>query len=167
MKILFDYSVKLGKYDGNYDVFQWEVESSDETMCKAFERARMTGTYLEDVPELEPLRQQAYREIEKEQIEKLRREGDDALALQCFKEGKSPFDCGYTITVAFADFEFELAEAEEIDAWLRDALSAGDVELAEGIVLEHYGDYPGNLIERTMEIAAETGCQEFIDKNKQ
>jgi hypothetical protein len=165
MKIVFDYSVKLGKYDGNDDVFQWEIDSSDEAVEKAYTRAIMVGTDLEDVPELQPLREQAYREIEQEQIEKLRREGDDALAIQCFKESKSPFDCGYTITVSFADIE-DVPDNEQIEEWVREALAAGDADLAGAIILEHFLNYSGDLLERALEIASEEGCQEFIDKNK-
>ena len=75
MKILLNYSVKLGKYDGNDDVFEFEIESSDENLKSAYKRAIMTGTYFEDVPELQALCDQAYEEIEKQQIQKLRDEG--------------------------------------------------------------------------------------------
>ena len=165
MKIGFDYHVKLGKYDGNQDVFRREVEIPDEEMEKAYTRAIMVGTDLEDVPELEPLREQVYREIEKEQIEKLREEGDDALAIECFKKGKSPFDCGYTIEVSFADIEDE-PDSDQIDEWLREALLANDADLAGEIVLEHFSDYPGKLLDKAMEIAEEVGCTEFIEKAK-
>ena len=66
MKLLLNYTVKLGKYDGNEDVFEREVETSDGELEKAVERALMTGTYLEDVPDLQVLLDQAYREIEEE-----------------------------------------------------------------------------------------------------
>ena len=90
MKVLLNYTVKLGKYDGNEDVFEWEIETADEDIEKAITRAIMTGTYFEDVPELQALCDQAYEEIEKQQIQKLRDEGDDAFALECFEKGKSP-----------------------------------------------------------------------------
>lgn len=166
MKFKFDYSVKLGKYDGNQDVFQWEIESSDKDIEKAYTRAIMTGTYFEDVPEFKPLCEQAYREIEREQIEKLREEGDDAFALKCFAESKSPFDCGYKITVCFPDDELPVPEDDEIEEYLRKTLADGDISLAEEVLLEQYGNYSGNLIEKSLEIAAEVGCQEFIDKSK-
>ena len=165
MKIVFDYSVKLGKYDGNDDVFQWEIETDDEEVVKAYTKAVMVGDEFEDVPELEGVREQAYREIEQEQIGKLREEGDDALAIKCFAEGKSPFDCGYTITVDFADVEEP--DAEQIEAWVREALAAGDADLAGAVILEHFLNYPDNLLEKALEIAEETGCREFIEKNGQ
>ena len=167
MKILLNYSVKLGKYDGNDDVFEFEIESSDENLKSAYKRAIMTGTYFEDVPEFKPLCEQAYKEIEQEQIKKLREEGDDAFALKCFAESKSPFDCGYKITVFFPDDELPIPEDEEIEDYLREALAAGDISLAEEVILEQNGNYSGDLIEKSFEIAAETGCQEFIDKNKE
>jgi hypothetical protein len=165
MKIVFDYSVKLGKYDGNDDVFQWEIETDDEEIVKAYTKAVMVGDEFEDVPELEGVREQAYREIEQEQIGKLREEGDDALAIKCFEEGKSPFDCGYTISVDFADVEEP--DAEQIEAWVREALAAGDADLAGAVILEHFLNYPGNLLEKALEIAEEVGCREFIEKNGQ
>ena len=55
MKVLLNYTVKLGKYDGNEDVFEWEIETADEDIEKAITRAIMTGTYFEDVPELQAL----------------------------------------------------------------------------------------------------------------
>ncbi|MCR4683758.1 MAG: hypothetical protein K5647_10550 [Clostridiales bacterium] len=165
MKLLLNYTVKLGKYDGNEDVFEREVETSDGELEKAVERALMTGTYLEDVPELQVLLDQAYKEIEEEQIQKLREEGDDAFALECFEKGKSPFDCGYRIDVFFPDEEF-VPDDDRIEAWLKDALASGDVELAEEIVLEHNGNYSGDLLGRSFELAEEAGCREFIDKNK-
>ena len=47
----------------------WEVESTDEAVEKAFEKAVMTGTEFDEVPELLALREQAYKEIEQEQNE--------------------------------------------------------------------------------------------------
>ena len=167
MKFLLNYTVKLGKYDGNDDVFEKEIESSDEEIESAYQRAIMTGTYFEDVPEFQPLCEQAYREIEQEQNEKLREEGDDAFALKCFAESKSPFDCGYKIEVFFPDDELPVPEDEEIEEYLKKALADGDVSLAEEVVMEHNGNYSGDLIEKSFELAAEVGCQEFIDKNKQ
>ena len=168
MKVLLNYTVKLGKYDGNDDVFEWEIETDDETIVKAVNRAVMTGTYFEDVPELQVLCDQAYKEIEEQQIQKLREEGDDAFALECFEESKSPFDCGYKISVFFPDPDEEvIPDDDQIEGWLKEALASGDVELAEEIVLEHSVNYSGDLIERSFEIAEEVGCQEFIDKNKQ
>ncbi len=41
MKILLNYTVKLGKYDGNEDIFEKTVESSDERIEKAYIRAIM------------------------------------------------------------------------------------------------------------------------------
>ncbi|MBO7407823.1 MAG: hypothetical protein J6V14_09365 [Clostridia bacterium] len=67
----------------------------------------------------------------------------------------------------FFPYEEIVPEDGEIEEYLREALTAGDVELAEEIVLEQNGNYSGNLIEKVFELAAETGCQEFIDKNKQ
>lgn len=167
MKILLNYSVKLGKYDGNDDVFEYEIESFDETAENAYKRAVMTGTYFEDVPEFKPLCEQAYREIEKEQIKKLREEGDDAFALKCFAESKSPFDHGYRINVFFPDDELPIPDEKELEDYLKDALAAGDIELAEEVVLEHNCRYSGNLIEKAFEIAEEVGCREFIEKNKE
>ncbi|MBP5779963.1 MAG: hypothetical protein J6X34_01855, partial [Clostridia bacterium] len=83
----------------------------------------------------------------------------------CFAEGKSPFDCGYTITVDFADVEEP--DAEQIEAWVREALAAGDADLAGAVILEHFLNYPDNLLEKALEIAEETGCREFIEKNGQ
>ncbi len=165
MKILLDYSVKHGKYDSNEDVFQYEAETTDEVMKKAYEKALMVGTYLEDIPELQPLLEMAYREIKREQIEKFCLEGDDAFALNCLKESKSPFDCGYKITVSFADIE-EVPDSGQIDEWHREALSTDDAELAEAIVLEHFADYSGKLFDKAMEIAEETGCREFTERNR-
>ena len=166
MKILLNYTVKLGKYDGNEDIFEKTVESSDERIEKAYIRAIMTGTYFEDVPEFKPLCEQAYREIEQEQIKKLRDEGDDAFALKCFAESKSPFDNGYKISVFFPDDDLPVPEDSEIEAFLREALAADDISLAEEVVIEHNENYSGNLIEKAFEIAAEVGCKGFIDKNK-
>ncbi len=167
MKVLLNYTVKLGKYDGNEDVFEREIETADEDIEKAITRAIMTGTYFEDVPELQALCDQAYKEIEKQQIQKLRDEGDDAFALECFEKGKSPFDCGYKITVFFPDDDLPIPEDDEIEEYLRKALSDGNLSLAEEVILEHNGNYSGNLIEKSFEIAEEVGCQEFIDKNQQ
>ena len=54
----------------------------------------MIGTDFEDVPELMELRDQAYKDIEQIQIQKLRDEGDDAFALECFINGQNPFEHG-------------------------------------------------------------------------
>ena len=167
MKLLLNYTVKLGKFDGNDDVFEREIESTDELMEKAYKRAIMTGTYFEDVPEFQPLCEQVYKEVEQEQLEKLRAEGDDAFANECFMKSKSPFDCGYKIEVFFPDgFEFPVPEAEDIEEYLKAALAAGDIELAEEVVLEQSANYDGDLIAKSFELAKEVGCQEFIDKNK-
>ncbi len=166
MKFVVNYSVKLGKYDGNDDVFEWEIETSDPTIEKAHKRALMTGTYFEDVEEFKPILEQAYKEIEKEQIKKLKEEADDAFALDCFAKSKSPFDCGYKITVSFPDDEFETPEDETIEEWLTEALSAGDIKLAEEIILEHNENYSGDILAKSFEIAEEVGCQAFIDMNK-
>ena len=167
MRFLLNYTVKLGKYDGNDDVFEYEVENTDAEIERVVKKAIMTGTYYEDVPELQVVCNQAYHEIERQQIEKLKEEADDAFALECFANSKSPFDCGYAISVFFPDDAEEIIpEDDEIEAYLRDALSTGDVELAEEVVLEQYSNYSGNLFEKAFELAAETGCQAFIDKNK-
>ena len=166
MKILLNYTVKLGKYDGNDDVFEREVDVNDAEVEKAFKMAVMTGEDFDEVPELQNLCDEVYREIEQQENAKLREEGDDAFALQCFEKGESPFDHGYKIEVFFP-YEEIVPEDGEIAEYLREALTAGDVELAEEIVLEQNGNYSGNLIEKVFELAAETGCQEFIDKNKQ
>ena len=167
MKFVINYSVKLGKYDSNEDVFEWEVETSDATIEKAYKRALMTGTYFEDVDEFKPILEQAYKEIEKDQIKKLQEENDDAFALECLAKSKSPFDCGYKINVFFHDDEQEAPEDETIEEWLTEALSAGDIKLAEEIILEHNENYSDDLVAKAFEIAEEVGCQGFIDKNKQ
>ena len=167
MRFLLNYTVKLGKYDGNDDVFEYEIENSEPEIEKAVKKAIMTGTYFEDVPELEAVCSHVYREIEKQQIAKLKAENDDAFALECFAEGKSPFDCGYTISVFFPDDAEEIIpEDSEIEAYLKEAFINGDVELAEEVVIEHHGNYSGNLYEKAFELAEETGCREFIDRNK-
>ena len=166
MKIKLNYTVKLGKYDSNEDVFDWEVESTDEAVEKAFEKAVMTGTEFDEVPELLALREQAYKEIEQEQLEKLRNDKEDAFAIQCFKKGQNPFENGYKLTVEFSDDEI-VPEDEAIEEYLREALKANDIQLAEAVVLEQNENYSDNLLEKVFEIAEEVGCQEFIDKNKQ
>ena len=87
------------------------------------------------------------------------------LAEQSFQ--KSPFDCGYKITVFFPDDDLPVPEDDEIEEYLRKVLSDGNLSLAEEVILEHNGNYSGNLIEKSFEIAEEVGCREFIDKNKQ
>ena len=167
MKFTLNYTVKLGKYDGNEDVFEIEIENSDPEIKEADRRAIMTGTYFEDVPELNVICNQAYREIESEQIEKLKKEGDDSFALECFSKGESPFDCGYKISVFFPDDEEEIIpDDEEIEDYLRKVLEDGDVDLAEKVILEQHCNYSGNLLELSFEIAEDVGCQEFIDKNR-
>ena len=166
MKFVVNYSAKLGKYDGNDDVFEWEIETSDPVIEKAYKRALMTGTYFEDVEEFKAILDQAYKEIEKDQIKKLKEEGDDAFALDCFAKSQSPFDCGYKITVSFPDDEFEEPEDETIEEWLTEALTSGDVQLAEEIILEHNTNYSDDLLSKAFEIAEEVGCKDFIDKNK-
>lgn len=165
MKILLNYTVKLGKYDGNDDVFEREVDVHDAEVEKAFKKAVMTGEDFDEVSELQGLCDEVYREIEQQENAKLRVEADDAFALECFEKGESPFDNGYKIEVFFP-YEEIIPESDEIEEYLREALAAGDVELAEEIVLEQNGNYSGNLLEKVFELAAETGCQEFIDKNK-
>ena len=165
MKILLNYTVKLGKYDGNDDVFEREVDVNDAEVEKAFKKAVMTGEDFDEVSELQGLCDEVYREIEQQENAKLRAEADDAFALECFEKGESPFDNGYKIEVFFP-YEEIIPESDEIEEYLREALAAGDVELAEEIVLEQNGNYSGNLLEKVFELAAETGCQEFIDKNK-
>ena len=166
MKIKLNYMVKLGKYDGNEDVFDWEVESSDEATEKAYERAIMTGTEFDEVPELLALRDQAYKEIEREQLEILRNDQDDYFAMQCFKNGRNPFENGYKLTVVFDDEEEIIPDDEAIEDYLREALTANDLLLAEEVVLEQNENYSGNLLEKVFEIAEEVGCREFIEKNK-
>ncbi len=167
MKFLLNYAVKFGKYDAGSDVCELEFENCEPEIEKAVKRAVMTGTYFEDVPELQAVLDGAYKEIEQREIEKLREEGDDALALECFAKSESPFDNGYTISVFFPDDAEEIIPDDaEIEEYLREVLSSGDASLAEEVVLEQNGNYSGNLIEKVFEIAEEVGCQEFIDKNK-
>ena len=165
MVLKFNYTVKLGKYDGNDDVFEREISSTDKTLEEAYKKAGMIGPDFEDVPEFQPLREQVYREIEREEIEKLKEEGDDYFANECLKKGQSPFDNGYKIEV-FYPYEEIIPEDEETEEYLREALADQDIELAEAIVMEQYGNYSGNLLEKSFEIAEEVGCQAFIDKNK-
>ena len=165
MKIKLNYTVKLGKYDNNEDVFDWEVESTDEEIEKAYKKAIMTGEDFEDVPELETLRDQGYKEIEQVELEKLRNDQDDYFAIQCFKNDENPFEKGYKIEVYFADEEI-IPEDEEIEEYLTEAMKAQDLEFTYAIMLEQNENYSGSLIEKAFEIAEEVGFQEFIEKNK-
>lgn len=165
MNILLNYMVKLGKYDNNDDVFEWTITDVSEEVEKAFTYAVMTGTDFEDMPELQAVCARAYKEIEQEQLKKLRDDKDDGFAIECFMNGKNPFEHGYKITVFFPDEEI-IPEDEEIEAYLTDAIEAHDLRLTEAIVLEQYENYSGNLIEKALEIAERVGFQELLDKNK-
>ena len=150
MKIKLNYHVKCGKYDNNEDIFDWEVESTDEDVEKAYKKAVMIGADFEDVPELVALRDRGYKEIEQVELQKLRNDQDDYFAIQCFKNGENPFEKGYKLEVEFAD-----------------AMKAQDLEYTYAIMLEQNENYSDSLIDKAFEIAEEVGFQEFIDKNRQ
>ena len=220
MDIVLNYKVKAGKYDNNDDVFQWVVKTPNEQLKKTYYKAVMTGTDFDEIPELQALCEEAYKEIAEFELHKMVDSGEDYFALEClgevkmdldelnelvhsknphaisffglegltdsdvqkwdsaeidriplikeFKEGftpKNPFECGYRLTVWLPECE-DTPDDEEIEAYLRETLAAKDISLAEEVILEQNENYSGNLIEKSFEIAAEVGCQEFIDKNK-
>lgn len=76
---------------------------------------------------------------------------------------RNPFECGYTLDVWLPDDA--VPGDEEIEEYLREVLSAGDADLAEEAVLEQSGNYSGDLLKKSLEIAGETGCREFIERN--
>ncbi len=166
MKIKLNYHVKCGKYDNNEDIFDWEVESTDEDVEKAYKKAVMIGADFEDVPELVALRDRGYKEIEQVELQKLRNDQDDYFAIQCFKNGENPFEKGYKLEVEFADEEI-IPDDEEIEAYLTEAMKAQDLEYTYAIMLEQNENYSDSLIDKAFEIAEEVGFQEFIDKNRQ
>ena len=221
MNILLNYTVKTGKYDNNDDVHEYKLDNLGESIERAYRRAVMTGTDLEDVPELQSLCDDARSEIEKSVLRELVESGEDYFALEClgetkmdldelnalvhakdphaiqyfglsglsdsdlklwdaaeqeniplvkdFKDGftpRNPFENGYEISVFFPEDEI-IPDDEDTEAFLREALSAHDVDLAEEVILEQQNNYSGNLLKKSFEIAAEVGCHEFIDKNCQ
>ena len=67
MTIILNYGISFGKGDGS-DAFEWEMELSEEQE-KVYKKALMIGADPEDVPELEALCDEAYNEIEEEEIQ--------------------------------------------------------------------------------------------------
>ena len=88
MEIVLNYRVKAGKYDDNDDVFEWTVAEAGEDLKDAYERAIMTDTDFDDVPELESLCDTAYGDIEKHVLKRLADSGDDFFVLECLGETK-------------------------------------------------------------------------------
>ena len=52
---------------------------------------------------------------------------------------------------------------EAIEAKVRELLQANDIEGALVYVTEQFDNYSGNLIDKSLEIAKEVGCQGYID----
>ena len=52
---------------------------------------------------------------------------------------------------------------ELIEAKVRELLTANDIEGTLVYVAEQFDNYSGNLIEKSLEIAKEVGCQGYID----
>lgn len=166
MKITLNYTVKLGKYDNNEDVFTFEIPSVDKETENAYKTAVMLGADLEDVPELKALCDAAYKEIEREEINKLKDpENATEFALSCFAEGKSPFECGYRINVWLPEDGYVPDDADIEDA-LRKALSENDLKTAYTIALEQEENYSGDIIGTAFRLAEEVGCREFLEQNK-
>ncbi len=76
---------------------------------------------------------------------------------------RNPFECGYALEVWIPDDA--VPDDAEIEEYLRKVMSAGDADLAEEVVLEQSENYSGDLLKKSVEIAEETGCREFIDRN--
>lgn len=76
---------------------------------------------------------------------------------------RNPFECGYKLTVWLPDDA--VPDDEDIEEYLREILSAGDADLAGEVVLEQSENYSGDLLRKSLEIAEETGCREFISRN--
>lgn len=93
---------------------------------------------------------------------------DSIPLVKDFKEDfqpKNPFNDDYKLEVFIPDGEEVIPTEEEVIEYLRKALSSKDVKLAEEIVLEQNDNYD-DLFEKSLEIAKEVGCQEFLNKNK-
>jgi hypothetical protein len=52
---------------------------------------------------------------------------------------------------------------EIIEAKVKELLTANDIEGTLMYVTEQFDNYSGNLIEKSLEIAREVGCQGYID----
>lgn len=79
-------------------------------------------------------------------------------------EPESPFE-GYILNVWIPEIE-EYPEDDEIECYLEEALSAGDVPLAEAIVKGQADAYSDDIEETAFRIAKEVGCKEYIRRHK-
>ncbi len=67
-----------------------------------------------------------------------------------------------TLKLKRKDHKIEMDD-ELIEAKVRELLSANDIEGTLVYVAEQFDNYSGNLIEKSLEIAKEVGCQGYID----
>ena len=217
MTITLNYGVVFGKCDAS-DVFEWEVEL-DEKQEALYKRALMTGESFEDIPELQALCDEAYEDIEANELDGLRDFDDeftreclgedpvdpeeindlvhakDAHAIEFFQlgdlsdeeleewdandlddlpmvcefdeefEAQSPFECGWQLNVWLPENDDDIPD-EQVDAYLKEALAAGDVELAEAIIDGRAYCYSDDIRKTALRIAAEVGCREYIESHK-
>ena len=212
MTITLNYGVTFGKGDGS-DVFEWEVDL-DEEQEAAYRRALMTGASFEDFPELQALCDEAYPEIEEQELDSFINT-DDEYTLECLGEApvdpdeindlvhsrdphaiaffglddlseeeldewdaneldelplikdfvedfvpESPFDNGWTLNVWLPENDDEVDD-EEIEEYLREALTANDVALAEEIVEGHEWHYE-DAAEVAFKVAVQVGCFDYV-----
>lgn len=85
MELILNYTVKLGKYDNNEDVFEWKATLTEEQE-EAYNAAVMTGDDFEDVPELQELCEEVYAAVEKQELQKMLRAKDDYEVLKALGE---------------------------------------------------------------------------------
>ena len=94
---------------------------------------------------------------------------DELPLIKDFQEGfepESPFNCGWILNVWLPEND-EYPEDEEIEGYLEEALTAGDVLLAEEIVEGQADNYSEAIAETALRIAKQVGCEEYIQKHKE
>ena len=142
MTLTLNYGIVFGKCDSS-DVFEWEVEL-DEEQEAAYRKAIEAGENLEDVPELAALCEEAYAEIEDEELYNLIEAGDE-YTLEC--QGEAPVDpdeindlvqSGDAHAIAF--FGLGNLSQEELEEW--DANDLDELPLIKDFVEDFTPESP-------------------------
>lgn len=126
--IWLEYHGEFGPCDGS-DTLDWEVELNEEQQ-KAYKKAVMTRTQLEEVEELSGLCDKAYPEIVKVELENLRQFGEE-------------YDKEYLeniLEVSLPDVYNLEAEDEDIEDYIRELKAMGDDETIK-LVVEAQEEY--------------------------
>lgn len=133
--IVMDFSVIWLEYHGKFgpcdcsDTIAWEVELNEKQQ-KAYKKAVMTRTQLEDVKELSGIVKKEFPKILKLETENLRQFGDE-------------YDEEYLeniLEVSLPDIYNLEAEDEDIEDYIRELKAAGDIETIQ-LVVEAQGEY--------------------------